>query len=409
MTQTPETTVYELIGEHVRIFERDGRWHANFQHQGRQVRQSLKTSSKKEARRKAIQIEAKLANNEFTIQTRAPSVAQVIDKYRQYLQTEGRAIKTMAKYEFAFKLFIDLAERRKVRSVLGVNQVFVDAFRAERKKDIKAGADKNGKTAAMKTVHNDTVLLRQLVNFAVRRGMIATDPLRGMKLARPKPTIQPFWSRAEMDQIIAAAGAGQRPVFIMLAETGMRIGEAKHLTWDDVDLANGVLLIQPKQGWQPKTGDARVVPMSPVVSAMLAEQPRRATWVFTAKASRKHPDGDHRVSERRLLQHLKRVLRKLGLPGHLHTFRHSFISHALTTGTPEAVVRRWVGHVDAEVMKRYTHIADDISKAAMARLAAASASSLSGKEVSHEDADVASRSARFQHDRQSASRRGGAK
>jgi integrase len=402
MTKTPDTTAYELIGGHVRIFERDGNWHANFQHEGRQVRRSLKTTSKKEARRKAIQIEAKLANNEFAIQTRAPSVAHVIEKYRDYLQTEGRSPKTMAKYEYAFKLFLDLAERRKVRSILGVNQAFVDAFRAERRKAIKTGTEKTTRKAALKTVHSDTVLLRQVVNFAVRRGMIATDPLRGMKLSRPKPTPQPFWSRAEMDQIIATAGAVQRPVFIMLAETGMRIGEVQHLTWDDVDFANGVLHIQAKEGWKPKTGDARVVPMSPAVKMMLADQPRCAAWVFTAKASNKHPAGDHQVSERRLLQHLQRVLKKLGLRGKLHTFRHSFISHALTQNTAEALVRRWVGHVDAEVMKRYTHIADDVSKAAMARLAAASASSLSGKEVSHEDADVASRSARFQHDRQSA-------
>jgi len=402
VTKKTDPTPYELVGDRVRIFERDGRWHANFQHDGQQIRQSLKTSSKKEARRKAIQIDAKLANNEFTVQTRAPSLEHVIDKYREYLQTEGRAAKTMAKYEFAFKLFLDLANRRKVRSVLGVNQVFVDAFRAERKKATKAGADKDGRTAAMKTVHNDTVLLRQVVNFAFRRGMIATDPLRGMKLSRPKPTPQPFWSRAEMNKIIAAAGDVQRPVFTMLAETGMRIGEVKNLTWDDVDFANGVVHIQAKEGWKLKTGDARVIPMSPVVKKLLTEQPRRTAWVFTAKASTKHPAGGHQVSERRLLQHLKRVLKSLKLPDHLHTFRHSFISHALTGGIPEALVRHWAGHVDAEIIKRYTHIADDVSKAAMARLAAASASSLSGKEVSHEDADVASRSARFQHDRQSA-------
>jgi hypothetical protein len=33
------------------------------------------------------------------------------------------------------------------------------------------------------------------------------------------------------------------------------------------------------------------------------------------------------------------------------TFRHAFISHALTQGIPEAIVRQWVRHVDAEVLK----------------------------------------------------------
>src|SRR5262249_5189720 len=75
------------------------------------------------------------------------------------------------------------------------------------------------------------------------------------------------------------------------------------------------------------------------------------------------------VFERRLLAALKRLLEKLGLRGHLHTFRHTFISHALTQGIPEAIVRQWVGYVDAGVLKLYTHIADAASQAAMKRLA----------------------------------------
>jgi integrase len=62
------------------------------------------------------------------------------------------------------------------------------------------------------------------------------------------------------------------------------------------------------------------------------------------------------------------VLKRVGLKGHLHTFRHSFISDALVRGTPEAIVRQWVGHVDHEILKHYTHIHDAASQAAMQRL-----------------------------------------
>jgi integrase len=74
------------------------------------------------------------------------------------------------------------------------------------------------------------------------------------------------------------------------------------------------------------------------------------------------------ISDRRALCHLKTVLKQLKLEGHQHTFRHSFISHALTSGVPEAIVRKWVGHVDARIMKTYTHIADRISQNAMSGL-----------------------------------------
>jgi integrase len=64
---------------------------------------------------------------------------------------------------------------------------------------------------------------------------------------------------------------------------------------------------------------------------------------------------------------LKRVLKTLALPGKLHTFRHTYISQALTRGVPEAVVRQWVGHVDPEILRLYTHVADEVSQAYVSR------------------------------------------
>jgi hypothetical protein len=39
--------------------------------------------------------------------------------------------------------------------------------------------------------------------------------------------------------------------------------------------------------------------------------------------------------------------------------------------TPVPVVRRWVGHIDPEIIDHYTHVHDDASQAAMQRLAEA--------------------------------------
>ena len=52
-----------------------------------------------------------------------------------------------------------------------------------------------------------------------------------------------------------------------------------------------------------------------------------------------------------MLKELKAVLKTLGLPGHLHTFRHAFISKSLTAGIPEAVVRDRVGQVEPEILR----------------------------------------------------------
>jgi integrase len=275
------------------------------------------------------------------------------------LQTENRAAKTLAKYRKVFARFRDLAGRHHILTIDKVSRKLIDAYRNER---VAAGV-------SPKTLYTETVILRQLVNFALSRELITVDSLRGMKLKKPKPTPQPCWTPAEVEQILTTSREAERSKFLVLADSGMRVGELKWLTWDDVDFGRNCLHIRPKDDWKPKSGDQRAIPMTPRVREFLASWPRRWRWVFTAAPSPKYPKGDRQFSERRLLVSLKRVLKQLGLRGHVHTFRHAFISRALTMGTAEAIVREWVGHVDEEVLKLYTHIADPSSQAAMQRLA----------------------------------------
>ena len=67
---------------------------------------------------------------------------------------------------------------------------------------------------------------------------------------------------------------GYSDLFLTLCLTGMRIGEAIHLTWSDVDFNNKVILIRPgmKNGgfWQPKTKHGiRRIAIVPELAAVL--------------------------------------------------------------------------------------------------------------------------------------------
>jgi integrase len=357
MEETNSKNENELVGEVVRIFLKGTTWWANYQFRGRQKRTSLRTNNKKEARRRAVLLEADVLRGHVQSECKSTPIDVAIDAYRSYLKAERRAKKTLIKYNKVLDRVRDLANRLGRKSTTGIDLQFIDAYRKER----------TDAEAAPKTVYNETMIIRQLVNFAKSRHLVTGDPLAGLRLREPKPTPQPCWSTAELDQILAAADI-YVVAYTILADTGLRVGELKHLTWVDVDFDHNVLHVRPKGDWKPKTGDQRAVPMSPRIRCELEKLPRRSDWVVTAPASERYPAGDHQVSERRLLAALKRDLKKLGLRGHLHTFRHAFISRALTNGIPEAVVRAWVGHVDADVLKLYTHIADADSQAAMRRL-----------------------------------------
>jgi integrase len=244
--------------------------------------------------------------------------------------------------------------------LIQVDLSFVDRFRKLRAEQGKAP----------KTIHTETTILRQVVNHSRRRNLLSRDPLAGLRLAKPKPRPQPCWTRDEVQRILAACRPPHRHALELLAETGMRVGELKHLTWADIaaDGPHPVVHVRPKDGWKPKTGDIRAIPLSPRAVELLGSLPRHSKWVFTAKPRRSDPQGQRQISERRLLLHLKRLLGRIGLPGHLHTFRHAFISHAASEGVPEAVIRSWVGHVSAEIIRLYMHIADRASQGWMQRL-----------------------------------------
>jgi site-specific recombinase XerD len=358
MTNRERDQESEPVGEIVRIFLRRRIWWANFQRGGRQHRRTLKTTNRKEARRLALLLEADLLGGRYQAKVKALTVDEAVEGYLSHLRTERRAPKTLTKYQAVLVRLVELLRSRRAASLMDLDIRAVDAYRKAR---VDAGA-------APKTIYTETVIVRQLVNFAISRGLIAEDPLRGLKIAEPRPTPQPCWSPPEVERILAASPETHRTALTILADTGMRIAELSHLTWNDVDLGHNVLHVRPKEGWRPKTGDQRAIPMTARVRELLEGLPHRGPWVVTALPSPRYPRGDHPISERRLLLVLKRVLLGLGLAGHLHTFRHAFISHALTRGIAEAVVRDWVGHVDRDILRLYTHIASATSQAAMRRL-----------------------------------------
>lgn len=345
----------EQIGDRVRIVQRGNIWQAQYMLDGKQIRQTLDTRNKKLARTRAVELEVQLASGQAKHQQPPPSLEQVVNAYMAYLRTEARSPKTLAKYQHVFHEVLILADNTRTQSIEQLDLRFIDLYRqdlAEAKR-------------APKTIHNKTVIVRQLVNFALRRYRLEVDPLRHLKISKPKPRPQPCWTVAEVEKILAAASAHYRPALVLLAETGMRVGELKHLTWDDIDLDRGVILIRPKDGWRPKTGDPRHVPMLPNARDVLMALPRHARWVVTSRGAGERSNSRDQISERRLLEHLKRILKRLGLQGHLHTFRHSFISRALLAGVAEAVVRDWVGHVDRDVLRLYTHVRLADSQAAL--------------------------------------------
>ncbi len=341
------------IGDLVSIYQRGQTWYANYQLSGKQHRPSLRTKIKKEAISRAERLERDLQVGNTPRKLVRVAISHVYAEFLEDLKSRDRAKDTITHYRRALRALQELMDERRLNWVSQIDYPLIDAFRQRERKRVSAG-----------TVYTYLNVIRSLVLFALRQRYLETDPLPKFKNKKPKPTQQPCWSWDQVQEILALVSEDYRPLLECLAYTGMRIGEAIHLQPADIDNVNHVIHIRPKPGWKPKSGDERIVPIAEELASNLNSLNRKNRWVFVSPTMRGRA-MEARVSAKSALAELRRALEKLGLPGRLHTFRHAFISHALTSGRPEATVRSWVGHVDAAIIRRYTHVADQISQSQM--------------------------------------------
>ena len=160
--------------------------------------------------------------------------------------------------------------------------------------------------------------------------------------------------------VLAAEGPGPAraaAALRVLMLTGCRLGEILTLRWDDVDRKAGELRLR-----DAKTG-ARMVPLTPDAIATLAEIVRvpGSPWVFAGRTPDRH------LSQ--LTTYWFRVRQRAGVGDvRIHDLRHSFASRAIALGESLAMIGRLLGHTDIGSTARYTHLARDAEKIAVARV-----------------------------------------
>src|SRR5580704_15025214 len=89
------------VGERVTIYCRGKRntWTADFFENGRHHRQSLKTTNKKIAIRRALVLDSKLTGGTYQPPAPATMITSAKQQYIAHLKAEGRASKTIVRYE----------------------------------------------------------------------------------------------------------------------------------------------------------------------------------------------------------------------------------------------------------------------------------------------------------------------
>jgi integrase len=210
------------------------------------------------------------------------------------------------------------------------------------------------------------VVLGRVLGHAERRGLIASNPVRGLETGeRPRVTRREFPSldRGSIGALIAATPAKYRTLVALSVLTGLRQSEALGMRWQDVDVHEGVVRVRVQLGRDgrlapPKTDAAkRDVPIPASLARLLAEH---------RLASLHSGDGDlvfctasgAPLGHRGIARHgLDRALAKTGLP-HLcwHDLRHLAASAMIAEGLSVPFIARVLGHSSPAVtLSTYAH------------------------------------------------------
>ncbi len=261
------------------------------------------------------------------------------------------------------------------------------------------GKDYGGALSA-NTVNKVHVVLGSMFDSAQRDGKIKTNPFRnhsdqinaptGRTLRAQRKEIA-YWSSEQLSEFIAwdrqVFGDEMHALWVFIARTGVRRGEAIALQWDDIDFTTGTVAIRraadaakSKSVKSTKTMRDRSIVISSSVQTLLMEHKKqRATeygihftsgksFVFgTAKNELRNPNDVTARWTRTLhkartsLPHLPWVTIK-GL-------RHTHASTLLKSGANPKIVQERLGHSTfGTTMDIYSHVAPSLQREAIENL-----------------------------------------
>ncbi len=149
-----------------------------------------------------------------------------------------------------------------------------------------------------------------------------------------------------------------RALVAVLLLSGVRRAEAAALVWDDVDFEHGVLTIR-----HGKRDKARSAPLAgdlalEALQAWHAAQPAGYAFVFTPVTRGGHPGADRALTGTDVYRIWAATCVQAGIEAKPHDARRTFITEALTTGTPISTVQQVVGHERGDTTLRYAQTVD---------------------------------------------------
>lgn len=231
-----------------------------------------------------------------------------------------------------------------------------------------------GKELSNSTIARIHMMLHKAMDDAVKEHLIPKNPTLGTNPPkRTKPEIQ-ILNDEQLDKFLKIIESDEiwHDFFYTELTTGLRRGEICGIKWEDFNEDEGTInikrTIKVNKGivteGDPKTGKgARKIYLPQTTTDILKK--KRATsqseWMFENPLNPLIPLAPNSAYNR-----MKVLLKNAGLPMiRFHDLRHTFATHALTSGVDGKTLSEILGHTNASfTLDTYTHVTTDMQKRA---------------------------------------------
>ena len=245
-------------------------------------------------------------------------------------------------------------------------------------------------------------VLSLMLTTAVRDGVVPRNVCQDLDRPKIDTPEADYLTPGQLGEVLAAlSGHRLEPLIVLLSCTGMRIGEALAVRWDDLDLPERRLRITGTVGvvggtvqrTPPKSlRGRRSPPLSPdVVDLLLAwrkvqltERMRAGTsWEGTAAGYVFTTETGRLLDQRNASRAYARALKRAGLgtvPARFHIIRHSVASMMLVDGAVSVrTASEVLGHATTSITADiYGHVAEQAKTHALEVVAGALRTTASG-------------------------------
>ena len=191
------------------------------------------------------------------------------------------------------------------------------------------------------TVGKELRVLHAILNRAVTLKVISDNPI-GMVRAPQILDSRPhrWFDAGELERLYAAAGA-RAPIWRLMANTGLRRGEAVMLRrlW----ISEKTIRVLSTEAERTKSGQWRAIPVTDGARLALAALEVEGEYVLP----RMRPESLSRACAQDLA--------RAGLDGSLHALRHTYVCHLLLAGVPLRTVQLYAGHAHISTTEKYAY------------------------------------------------------